>query len=179
MRTRSLPLLAVLSLAAAPARAGVHARDLDYLFVAPSLGAEGLELRGDALAPSMSLAYGATIGVRAGLLGMSLVLQRATHDAMRVVAEKAFGELALNLRFGDHVNLAPHVAVGLARLRAGHLAAPLQGPGGKLGISVEIYPVAALSIGMRIDADAQAYSAAGGITLGYGFTVAGSIGLHL
>lgn len=183
MRTLSLPLLATLAVAT-PAAAGIHARDVDFLFVAPSVGAEGLDLRADGFAPSMSLSLGAQIGVRAGLLSLSLLLQRGTHTPdptrpeMRLVADKVFGDLGIHVHLGRHVAISPHLALGLATLRSDAFA-PLKGPGGKLGLSVELFPVAALSVGMRVDADGQAYSDAGAMTLAYGFTISGSIGLHL
>ena len=198
---RSLPALlaaiSALQFFPKPAQAGVHVEDVDFLYIEPTVGAETLHLRLGSLdqalrgnligddQTSTSLSLGALAGVRVGFLSVSVLLQRGSHtlgpagSQEEAVADKVFGDLGFHARVTKGIAIAPHLSFGFAQLHSAALPEPLQGLGAKAGIAIELNPCSAISVGMRADADIQAYETDAMYSIAYGFTVAGSIGLHL
>ncbi|HEY3355954.1 MAG TPA: hypothetical protein VGQ83_22065 [Polyangia bacterium] len=170
-----------------PAHAGLLSQHVDLIQVTPFVGAETVRLGLADLtglkAPGVFTTSGATIGgvvgMRLGPLGLGFLVQHtdASDPANATLSlTKTYGELAINAQYG-RVLIPVHFDFGYA-----YLATPdtsVRGPGGKIGIGVDVLALKVMSFGAGADFDVQGYSQNGKLIGGYGGTFVFRLGLHI
>ena len=193
---RAKALVGLIACAAAvgsarPAHAGLLSDNVDVVALTPFVGAETLRLGLADLtglkAPGVFTTSGATVGavmgIRLGPLGLGFLLQHtAATDPTAAAANadisltKTYGELAINARYG-RVLIPVHFDFGYAYLSTPDTS--VRGPGGKVGIGIDILALRVMSFGAGADFDAQGFSHNGKLIGAYGGTFVFRLGLHI
>ena len=169
------------------ARAGLLNKDLDFVYVDGTLGAEYEHMGFVGVGPLASskgasdtwgLAYGAAAGFRLGKLSIGALYQRTDvmSGANNLDLNKLYAEAGLNLRLGI-LMIVLHADVGWAFVNSG--TSTFQGVGAKGGVALDFYPIRILSIGPNVDFDVQGYQLPSGFISSYGATFGLRVGLHI
>ena len=127
------------------------------------------------------LAWGAYLGFRIGPISLDGLFQRTdlakTGDGIGVTMTKIYADLGFNLG-SRWIRSVLDFAFGYSFLDIDN-APRQQGFGGRIGVSLDFFPLRWLSIGPTASFDAQSYSTKTGYIGADGGTFTGRIGFHL
>lgn len=195
-------LLASVLFGASPVQAGIVKKDIDFIFITPTLGVEvdrffflksnftAIGALTNTLITSydqtaVGLSAGAQAGMRFGPIGFFVDYQRTWNLKLDPVIDKLYFDqhkLYLGVAFctrSDFMVTNFRVEFGWTRLDMSNQS-DFDGWGGKLGVGIDFYPLKWLSIGPQIDFDGQGYNPpTGGIAGAVGGTFALRLGFHI